>query len=414
MKNIYSIFFFLFFTFTVSAQDTLTFMYYNILNYSVTNYSNTHDLKRIIQYIRPDVFAINEISSDTSSQHILNYVMNADSVSSYKKADFTDGPDTDNMLFYNSDKLSLYSQDTIQTDLRIINEYLLYYNNSVYINLHDTVFFYVYIAHLKANSGTENELSRYQEILRFKSHLNEIPNRKNIFFGGDFNFYDSTEPGFVELLSHGNYQMNDPLDSIGNWHDNSFYAHLHTQSTRNRQFGGGATGGLDDRFDFILVSNDLIQGSHQLRYIQGTYKAFGNDGNHLNDSITALPLAPCIPNSITYCLYNMSDHLPVIMKTYLNFDASIHPIGNNIDDEPFRLFPNPSSGNIIFSVDKENLCKGELEIFSSDCQFHKTFYLEPGKNSRQLFSLDNLKSGVYFARIIICEKVFIKKIVIIR
>ena len=46
----------------------------------------------------------------------------------------------------------------------------------------------------------------------------------------------------------------DPIDRIGNWHNNSSFSDVHTQSPRTAQFGGGASGGMDDRFDFILFS----------------------------------------------------------------------------------------------------------------------------------------------------------------
>jgi hypothetical protein len=99
----------------------------------------------------------------------------------YNKAVFTDGYDTDNMLFYNSDKLVLYSQDTINTALRQINEYVLYYKSWDIETTEDTIFFYFYSAHLKASSGSTNENKRLAEILEFKNHLNSLPNAENIF-----------------------------------------------------------------------------------------------------------------------------------------------------------------------------------------------------------------------------------------
>ena len=50
---------------------------------------------------------------------------------------------------------------------------------------------------------------------------------------------------------------------IGDWHANvgetdCEYASIHTQSTRVSSFGGGATAGMDDRFDWILVSAAIL------------------------------------------------------------------------------------------------------------------------------------------------------------
>lgn len=396
-----------------SAQDTLTIMYYNILNYVPSNSANTKNLKNIVHYVNPDIFAINEISDDTSSSHILQYVMNTDSISHYKRADFIDGPDTDDMLYYNSSKLSLISHDTIQTALRLINEYLLFYNDANYLSQHDTVYFDVYIAHLKASSGSTNELDRLNEVLKFKNYLSNHTFRKNVFFGGDMNFYGSYEPALIELQTAGTYKMNDPLDSIGNWHDLAFYSHIHTQSTRVRQFGGGAYGGLDDRFDFIFVSNDVISGSSQLKYIPGTYVAFGNDGHHFNDSLNALPLNPNIPDSITYSLYDQSDHLPVVMKTYLNFDASIQESPAFSDENIFTIFPNPASDMIyINSLIKDSNCR--LEIYTMDGQKKYSTEFSNGFINQKNISLKNFKSGIYYIRILTQGKAFSKRLVVIQ
>jgi hypothetical protein len=402
---------FICFSGVTSAQDTLTIMYYNILNYSPAIPENTQNLKGIVHYINPDVFAVNEISNDTSAKHILTYVLNTDTLHHYRKTIYNDGPDTDNMLFYNSDKLSLALQDTIQTELRIIDEYLLYYNDSAYISQHDTVFFDFYVAHLKSSQGYEQD--RLGEIMKLENHWNETPSRKNIFLGGDMNFYNDGESALIELLTPGLYQMNDPLDSIANWHDNPLYSHIHTQSTRTRQFGGGASGGLDDRFDFIFVSNDIMQGSNGVRYIPGTYESFGNDGKHLNDSLTALPMNPAIPDSLTYYLYNMSDHLPVIMKTYINFDASIPNYQNKDEEDPIIIYPNPSKGNLIISI--KNM-KGEvhLEISSLTGLIKKYYTLIPINDGLSALSIGNLENGVYIARIIINNKYFSKKIIVLK
>jgi len=390
------------------SQDTLSFMYYNILSYSPSNISNTKNLKGIIKSINPDIFAVNEISNEASAKHILMYVLNTGLKNHYKKAEFIDGPDTDNLLFYNSDKVSLYSQDTIHTDLRIINEYLCYYNNSV--NKNDTIFFYVYVAHLKASSGSTNKEKRYNEVLSFKNHLNKKVERKNIFFGGDFNFYGSDEPALIELLKDGNYKMNDPIDSIGYWHDNSLYANIHTQSTRKRNFGGGSSGGLDDRFDFILVSNDIMYGTNKLKYISGTYQAFGNNGQHFNDSLSSSDKS--IPDSIICYLYNMSDHLPVIMKTYINIEASV----SNISDinYNFQIYPNPTEGIFLFllPIEKTNAI---LDIYEQSGRLTVSYDIKTTCDKQQIISMNNdLKNGLYFAKLTTNKKVYFCKFALIR
>ncbi len=403
---------FLLFCFQPSfSQDTLSFMYYNILNYSPTVPANAKDLRGIVQSINPDIFVTDEISDEASATQILASVLNVNAQHNYKRAVFIDGPDKDNMLFYNADKISLYSQDTIQTDLRLINEYRCYYNNATYLSQHDTVFFYVYAAHLKASQGYES--NRYQEVLRFKSHLNEIPGRKNIFFGGDFNFYTSAEPAFTELTASGDYQFFDPIDSIGNWHDNAAFSPVHTQSTRMRQFGGGATGGLDDRFDFIMTTKDLIDGSHAMRYIPGTYRAYGNDGNHLNDSLTMLPLDPSIPDSVTYHLYNLSDHLPVLMKTFVNFNAAV-PGHENSFAYTLHVYPNPAENLLCYKLPAAS---GNvlLKLYNYMGQVVSIIHPDISSGNEQKIMLDNsLGNGVYILELVTSSGVWSSRFVLHR
>jgi hypothetical protein len=114
---------------SASSQDTLTVMYYNVLNYPGSTAQRVDNFRTTCHYLLPDVILINELISDAGAELLLNSGLNAWGVQKYKKAIFTNGPDTDNMLFFNSHKLTLYSQDTIPTQLRFINEYVLYYNS---------------------------------------------------------------------------------------------------------------------------------------------------------------------------------------------------------------------------------------------------------------------------------------------
>ena len=96
-----------------------------------------------------------------------------------------------------------------------------------------------------------NQQKRLGEVREFKTWIDNKPAIENFFFGCDFNFYNSSGPSYDTLVNCRVYLFNDPLPA-GNWDDNSSYASMHTQITRADQFGGRATGGLDDRFDFIL------------------------------------------------------------------------------------------------------------------------------------------------------------------
>ncbi len=295
------------------SQDTLKVMYYNVLNFPGSTGERVIDFRTINQYIRPDIILICELNNEAGAISLLQDGLNVFGTTHYQRAVFTDGPDSDNMLFYNSDKVGLYSQDTIGTDLRVISEYVLYNKNSNLPLTTDTTFLYFYVTHLKASTGSANEQQRLTEVVALQQHIDNLPDAKNIFFGGDFNFYSSSDPAYNYLINSGVNSFIDPLPA-GNWHDGSAFIKYHTQSTRTAQFGGGASGGMDDRFDFILFNSDVNDGTKNVTYVPGSCIALGNDSLHFNKSLIDLPVNTIVPDSVVQALYYMSDHLPVLCK----------------------------------------------------------------------------------------------------
>ena len=320
---------------SLHAQDTLKVMYYNVLNYPGSTSGRVEYFRTVTSYVQPDVLLISELISDEGALLLLNDGLNTGGTSSYQKAQFTNGTDSENMLFYNSNKLTLYSQDTIVTNLRLINEYVLYENSGNPLGA-DTNFMYFYSAHLKASTGPTNRQKRMEEVMLLKQHLQEKGLEKNIFFGGDLNFYSATEPAYDSILTAGPVPLIDPLPA-GNWHNSVTYAAIHTQSTRTAQFGGGASGGIDDRFDFIFFSQDIIDGSHGIHYIPNSCKTFGNDGLHFNQSLLDAPGNSTLPDSVIQALYYMSDHMPVVCN--IAVDNPQAPISRTLNVKVFLEGP---------------------------------------------------------------------------
>ena len=116
---------------------------------------------------------------------------------------------------------------------------------------------------------------------------------------------------------NNNGRLFDPIDRIRHCHNNSSYADVHTQSPRTTQFGGGANGGMDDRFDWLFVSEDILEESSEIRYVANTYLVVGNDGNHFNQAINAGNNSSVI-DSIADALHDASDHLPVYMDVWFD------------------------------------------------------------------------------------------------
>ncbi|MCD4665582.1 MAG: hypothetical protein K8R68_09950, partial [Bacteroidales bacterium] len=318
--------FFLLSNLVLYSQDTLKIMHYNLLNYGnfwggcTTSNNNVDDknnyLKTIINYVKPDIFTVNEISSTVSFQEYLMYgALNVDGINYYQMGDPSNQANSSiiNQIYYNSEKISMHSNVGIYTYPRDIDIFKLYYNPVNKNPTGDTVFLYCVVAHLKAGQGYET--ARANATGELMNYLSNSSASGNYLFMGDFNIYTGSEQAFQNLLFHPNQEIRfyDPLNQIGPWHENDYYPSVLTQST---QVSGDCPsgGGLDDRFDFILASDEIINGTNQIIYIPGSYWALGQDGLHFNNALLDSPTNTSVPIGVLNSLFHMSDHLPVVME----------------------------------------------------------------------------------------------------
>ena len=302
-----------------SAQDTMTLLNYNMLNFPSSHPERIHDFKRVFDFLHPDILILNEVTNGTAADLLLDSALNLSLPANFESAPFFDGLDSDNLLLFNSDKVKLHSYDTIPTALRLINEYKLLVNDPNLSVHSDSTFLDIFSLHLKAGQGQQNEDKRAAESLILRNYLEGINSWQNIFVSGDFNIFSSGETAWENLANATNRNLFDPINEIGNWHNNVSFSHTHTQSTRAISLGGGASGGLDDRFDMILISEDILNGENRVSFVNGSYAALGNDGQHFNVSILDAPNHPELPSNVMQSLYNASDHLPVVLKVAINF-----------------------------------------------------------------------------------------------
>jgi len=283
------------------ADTTFKVMSYNALNFDNASGSRTDYFKTVVRNADPDIIVMQEIVDQTGANLMLNAINEINN--EYSASQFIDGYDTDNMLFYKSAIASLISQDTIQTDLRDISEYVMNIDGNQ---------LRIYSCHLKSSEGTSNEQQRLQEATTLRNYLNDLSAGTEFLIVGDMNFYTSSEDGyqkFIESEADNDGRAEDICSEVGNWHNNSSYSSVHTQSTRTTQFGGGSSGGLDDKFDFIY-SNYGMNNSSGIEYSAGSFTAYGNDGNHYNLSVND-GTNSAVPDSVADALYYASDHLPV-------------------------------------------------------------------------------------------------------
>lgn len=356
-------------------------MFYNLLNFPSTGMNRTDDYRTFLAYSKPDVFVVNELDSELGADLILNSSLNTNGVSHYQRAAFVDGYDTDNGLFYNSDKLGLVSQLQLGTVLRDISVYRLYYKAPNLTAQTDTIYFWFFSCHLKAGS-TDFE-QRNLEAQQVKFYLNDIVGQaENIFVGGDFNFYSGFESGSLTLQNSGSIPLVDPEDIIGNWSNNSAYADWHTQSTRTNSVGGGSGGGMDDRFDIIFVSEDVLDNSNGVQYVANSYTPLGQDGNHFNGSINA-GFNAAVPDSVADALYAGSDHLPIMMTVALDETAALPETPINY----FNCFFDESINGLRFTT---NITAFDIVLF--DLMGRQV--VKASVSGNQLL-LPSLSSGVY-------------------
>ncbi len=322
----------LFFTVTVYGQQKIRLMTYNVLNYhSTSNPTKDSNLNKIISSVNPDILVIQEIDGSYYVNKFYNNVLD----STYKKATFIDGYDTDNAMYFRDSLFQFVSNVAIHTALRDISKFTL-----VYKNTNDTLI--VYSVHLKASSGTDNEQKRLNEVIELRKDSDALPPNTDYVVLGDFNIYSASEPAYQKLIdkSESGYFL-DPVQA-GNWHNNSFYAAIHTQSTRTTSLSDdGSTGGLDDRFDMILYS-EAVKDSAGIFYIPGSYTVYGNDGNHFNKSINDGSNS-AVSQDIANALYYASDHLPVYADFYMNPLVSVERGNHEIamDFILYQNYPNP-------------------------------------------------------------------------
>lgn len=346
------------------AQDTIRVMTYNILNYSESHYPNRYnDLREIIAYTDPDAVICQEVQTSVGANLLLNNAFNPGGGSTWTRATFIDGPDSDNTLFYKPSKVKFKSQNQISTDgPRYITRYRLY----TLTGPTDTAWINLFSLHLKASSGFSDANMRLEECKDLCTWMSNLNSNENIIVGGDFNFYNqSTEPGFTWLTSTNcSHKLYDPINTIGNWHNSSLYTNVHTQSTRTAlEPDGGPNGGLDDRFDFLLVNDRIVNGLSKVRYVPGSYTTVGQDGLHFNLAVNAPPTNAAVPALIANSLYNMSDHLPVYLDLAIGNEVGYSEYSTNLPGTNVKWIYSENSTTADFLLNTTNAQELTVRIY---------------------------------------------------
>lgn len=301
-------------SFNALPQFTAKIMTYNVLNYpGSTGPQRNPYFRTVISNADPDILVVGELASTTSFTTFRDSVMKKLSAD-WVAGTFIDGPDSDHAIFLKSSKFNFISNVAIPTELRDISQFTVNSKTTL-----DTIL--IYAVHLKSSNTSGDEAQRAREVDSLRKMTDKLHSGANFIVLGDFNMYKSSESAYLKLLSttKPGYFVDYLKDSMSGTWNNLIYARYHTQSPRTRSFEGGATGGLDDRFDMILMSQTVMD-LGGIRFIPGSMVAYGNDGNHYNDSINRPPNT-AVGQTIANALHYASDHIPVYAS--FSFDTPL-------------------------------------------------------------------------------------------
>ena len=364
------------------AQTRIKAMMYNVLNYSDSEVSRnkTPFLSTILDEVEPDLFMVCEMIDEIGSNYLFeNAIIPYNE--NFQKAPFEENQSGNyslqQMVYYNSKKLILEETRVITADTRDINQYTFKINTENALS--NPIRMEVFVTHLKASTGSSNRQRRLNSIQSFVSYTNNIADDSYVLFAGDLNFYTSNEEGYQHLIDDRNpIVMIDPIDrptpnfpddgvdyyenynSTYFWNNSSF-RDIHSQSTRTSNNGliddSGSTGGLDDRFDFIMMSENFNM-STDLYYINDSYQVIGNNGNCYNSFINNPNCSGGYSQTLRDALIEFSDHLPVVMEMETpentlstNQISEINFIGSNIIEDYLKIIsPNDMNNLKIYSI----------------------------------------------------------------
>lgn len=390
----------------LQGQTRIKTMFYNTLNYNsnAESKARTPHLKTILDDVKPDLFMVCELKNETASNYLFNNAI-VTSNPSFKKADFNTSrsPATDllQMVYYNADKLTLEFNEVIPTGVRDINHYTLKLKTASETRIE------VFVTHLKASRGIDNRQKREESIEIFTRQLDRLPQDAYVIFAGDFNFYTSNEEGFLKLIDENNpIQIIDPInrlcpsfpddgkdyydvdyDNTYFWNNSSF-SDVHSQSTRSSQLNGdGAGGGMDDRFDFIMLSKNFTE-STEMKFINNSYKTIGNNGNCYNSFVSNTTCTGEFSQNLRNALFIFSDHLPIVLElenqqNILSNYTYVKKLNFSIKHQELKL-----------KIDKNIK---EIKIYNT---LGKVVFTSKNINSNEtVIHLNILKSGLYFLKV---------------
>ena len=398
------------------AQDTITVMQYNLLYYGnyqsgfadcyETNNNTQHKdecIRTIMDYVKPDIFTVCEFGATQALLNdFLRHNLNINGANYWQSDDIINyaGSSIINHIFFDSRKMGLKKHVALRTNPRDTDVYELYLKTPR-LAAGDTIKLVCIVAHPKA--GMNYEASRRALMQVAMDHVNQYYPTDNVLIMGDFNMYGASESGYrllTQTYSNPNICFMDPVASlggVGEWSNNNQFTAFHTQSTRSYSEECFSGGGLDDRFDFIMMADEIAFSYNHLRYVQDSYHAVGNDGHHFNMSVNQGNNSS-VPAEVAEALFDASDHLPVTMK--IAVDANLGVEDNEAQSLYATVAPNPASDQAIVNFFNPMQGLVQFELYSLQGQLLQRAAGEFSEGSQGFeLSLEALTKGFYLLRI---------------
>ncbi|MEM8756417.1 MAG: GC-type dockerin domain-anchored protein [Planctomycetota bacterium] len=281
----------------------------------------------------PDAIVVQEFQNRAAYDDFLAAINSAPgSPGDWAASQFRDGTGFDTHLFFRVSKLVLtevtvvseggpnpnHPRDPMRYDLRPWG-----YSD-------EAAGFSLYSVHFKAGSSPTDQSRRLVEARAIREDAAALPEGRGVILAGDFNIQRASQAAYQELI--GTAPSSDPFDTgrffdpisqIGDWQNNPSFRFVHTQDP-----APGAAG-MDDRYDQLLVSEDLVDGE-SLDYIgrfgipysnatwndpNHSYRAWGNDGSSYNQALRTVGntmVGPDIAQAIRVAA-NGAGHVPVYL-----------------------------------------------------------------------------------------------------
>lgn len=403
----------------MAQQSTVTVMQYNLLQYGnyasgyadcyETNNNTQHKdecIRTILDYVNPDIFTVCEFGKPQQLQtDFLRHNLNINGATYWKSDNIINYNNSSiiNHIFYDSRKMELKKHVALRTEPRDTDVYELYMKTPS-LMAGDTIKLVCIVAHPKAGMNYEGERRAAMQIAM--DYVNQHYANDNVLIMGDFNMYRASETGYQLLTrtySNPDVLFVDPLSNVGGvgeWNNNNNFAPFHTQSTRRYSEECFSSGGLDDRFDFILMSDEIYMGFNKIKYVNNSYMAVGNDGHHFDQSINQNGNS-VVPEAVAEALFDSSDHLPVTMKltVYAQLDVE------EFETKGFEVYPNPTDGILTVKA-WQNASLQEYDIANILGQPLMTGHIA---GDSQQIDVSELPNGLYFIRIDGQTRKFVKR-----